>query len=478
MVTLDMVRRCFIPALKVCALMALLATVLVSSGQDSAFANPLSDVTSLAVGGAHTCAIGAETALTCWGENEDGQLGDGTTVDRAVAGDVLGLTTGIVAVVTGMNHTCALTPAGGLTCWGWNRYGQLGNGMLTGLAPNPTPVDVLEAGVTAVAAGGVHTCSIDTSGGVQCWGRNRFGQVGNGLLCVLCPTPTDVLGLTAPIASVAAGGRHNCALTEADELSCWGDNTFGQLGVETADVCIGALLEETPCSTTPVAVPGFAGGVDSVSTGFSHTCILSDAGGALCWGANDSGQLGDGTTSSRTSPAEVSGLTSGVAAVAAGGRHTCALMVAGGVQCWGENRAGQLGDGTTTNRAAPVDVLGLNGVVAIAAGFEHTCALTATGEVSCWGSNVSGQLGDGSTTSRTSPVAALAELKAALGDVNCDGIVSATDATLILQLVAGLVSSLPCQDSADADLSGDVSAIDATLILQLTAGLIDRLPAA
>ena len=473
-----MVPRCSIPAIKLCALTALLATVLVSSGQDSAFAHPLSDVIRLAVGGGHTCAIDTAAALRCWGENEDGQLGDGTTVDRAVAGDVLGLTTGIAAVVTGASHTCALTTAGGLKCWGWNRYGQLGNGMLTGLAPNPTPVDVLEADVAAVAAGGVHTCSTDTSGGVQCWGRNRFGQVGNGLLCVLCPTPSGVLGLTAPIASVAAGGKHTCALTEAGELSCWGDNTFGQLGVEAADVCIDALLEETPCSTTPVAVPGFVDGVDSVSTGFSHTCIVSGAGRALCWGANDSGQLGDGTLTSRISPREVSGLASGVAAVAAGGRHTCALTGAGSVQCWGENRAGQLGDGTTTNRAAPVAVLGLNGVIAVAAGFEHTCALTSSGEVSCWGTNVFGQLGDGSSSSRTSPVGVLAERKVALGDVNCDGNVSATDATLILQLVAGLVSSLLCQDAADADLSGDVNAIDATLVLQLTAGLIDTLPVA
>ena len=208
-----------------------------------------------------------------------------------------------------------------------------------------------------------------------------------------------VSGLAAGVADVAAGGSFTCVLMDAANgagVRCWGRNDYGQLGD-------GA----TTGSSTPVGVSGLEGGVAAVAAGGSHACALTNAGGVLCLGVNSSGQLGDGTVTNRRTPVAVSGLASGVAAVAAGGYHTCAVMTSGAAQCWGDGSYGQLGDGATTGSFTPVPVTGLSaGVAALAPGAQHTCALMGDGEVQCWGRNVYGQLGDGTTTDRSSPVAA------------------------------------------------------------------------
>jgi len=314
------------------------------------------------------------------------------------------------------------------------------------------------------------------AGGVKCWGDNAYGQLGDGTTTDSL-TPVDVIGLASDVAAVDAGFSHTCARTTAGGVKCWGDNFSGQLGDGT-----------TTDQAAPVDVSGLTSGVAAIAAGGAHTCALTTEGGLKCWGHNFYGQVGDGsTTASRPTPVDVSGLTSGVAAVVAGDSHTCALTTAGGVKCWGQNYYGELGDGTTccgdpSHRATPANVSGLtSGVATIAAGTHHTCALTSAGGAKCWGNNQYGQLGDGTTCcsetqSRIVPVDVVALGKTAAGDADCNEAVDSIDALLILQLVAGLVPSLGCQSDADVNWSGQTDTIDALLLLQYVAGLIESLP--
>lgn len=215
----------------------------------------------------------------------------------------------------------------------------------------------------------------------------------------------QVSGIQNDITAIAAGSYHTCALTDVGGVLCWGRNWFGQLSDGTGG--------EGDMSTTPVQVSGLERGVTAIATRKSYTCALTDAGGVLCWGNNASEQLGDGTGGESgdisTIPAPVDGLESRVTAIAAGGAHTCVMTDAGGVLCWGRNRFGELGDGTGGEYGdiitIPVQVSSLeSGATAIAAGWGYTCALTATGSLYCWGENWSGQLGDGTTNSSPVPV--------------------------------------------------------------------------
>ena len=308
------------------------------------------------------------------------------------AADVPALVGGVSTLVAGYSHNCVVTASGGVKCWGSNSNGQLGDGTTTARAM-PASVNGLAGGVSGLRLGAFHSCALTSGGGVKCWGNNGSGQLGDGTTTTRS-IPADVNGLTSGMIAIAAGWYHTCALTSSGGVKCWGQNSNGQMGDGT-----------TVQRPTPVDVNGLTSGVVGVAAGYSHTCALTSSGGVKCWGLNGSGQLGDGTTTQRTTPVDVSGLTSGVVGIAAGHSHTCALTTGGGVRCWGMNGNGQLGDGTTTNRSTPVDVTGLtSGVAAVAAGYSHTCALTTGGGVKCWGYNSNGQLGDGTTTQRTAPV--------------------------------------------------------------------------
>ena len=185
--------------------------------------------------------------------------------------------------------------------------------------------------------------------------------------------------------SISAGRNHTCALLSTGGVKCWGYNGVNALGDGTYTSRL-----------TPANVSGLSSGVSAIAAGGSHTCALLSTGGVKCWGYNFYGQLGDGTRTDRTTPTDVSGLSSGVSAIVAGLNHTCALLSTGGVKCWGWNSNGQLGNGSNTNKTTPTDVSGLSsGVSAIAAGETHTCALLSTGGVKCWGSGDLGQLGNG-----------------------------------------------------------------------------------
>jgi alpha-tubulin suppressor-like RCC1 family protein len=347
---------------------------------------------SLTSGDAYTCALTSAGGARCWGVNFNGQLGDGTAEDRLTPVDVSGLSSGVSAISADNFHTCVVTASGGAKCWGDNSNGELGDGT-TSPRLAPTNVSGLTSGVRAISGGLTHTCALTTAGGVKCWGANDGGQLGDGTTTQRL-TPVDVSGLTAGVAAIATGNNMSCALTSAGGVKCWGTNDFGQLGDGT-----------TARRLTPVDVSGLTSGAAAIANVNQTACALTTAGGMKCWGFNFNGEVGDGTTIARSTPVDVSGLTSGVAAIAAGFQHTCALTTAGGMKCWGLNIDGQLGDGTRIARPTPVDVLGLSaGVAAIAPGYDHSCALTSAGGVKCWGLNEHGQVGDGTTTGRLTPV--------------------------------------------------------------------------
>jgi alpha-tubulin suppressor-like RCC1 family protein len=352
-----------------------------------------SGVTAIAAGGDHTCALTDANSVLCWGNNNHGQLGDDTLTDRSTPVAVNGLSSSVTAIAAGGDHTCALTSTGSVLCWGDNSYGQLGDGTTIDRL-SPVAVSGLSSGVTAITAGGDHACALTNAGDVLCWGNNGNGQLGNGTTTDHA-APVTVNGLSSSVIAITAGGDHTCALTSIGSVLCWGLNFYGQLGDST-----------NTDRATPTAVIGLSSGMAAIASGGNHTCALTNTGGVLCWGYNDDGQLGDNTTSRRFAPVAASGLSSGVTTIIAGDLHTCALTSAGSVMCWGNNSHGELGNGTLTNRTMPVAVNGLsNAAIAIAAGEDHTCALTSTGGVLCWGHNVTGELGDGTITDRATPAA-------------------------------------------------------------------------
>lgn len=294
------------------------------------------------------------------------------------------------SIAVGNDHACAVTTSGAVQCWGSNAYGQLGDNSFV-IRSAPVAVSGLASGVASVGAGWIHSCALTSAGGVRCWGANFDGQLGNGSTTTSA-VPVNTTGLTAGVAVLSVGQGHNCAVTTAGALKCWGANSYGQLGDGT-----------TTARSTPIDVTGLGSGVASVATGNGHTCAQMTSGGVKCWGANANGQLGDGTTTSRLTPVDVSGLPSGISAIVAGYLSTCAITSSGTMKCWGYNAFGQLGDGTSTQRTTPVDVVGVSGVAEIAAGWYHTCARRTDGALVCWGANVSGQLGVGGRTNVSTP---------------------------------------------------------------------------
>lgn len=332
---------------------------------------------SISAGGDVSCIVKQSGGVKCWGLNFGGQLGDGTTTDSRYPVDVIGLTSGVASVSISNFNACALTTGGGLKCWGDNSFGQIGDGTII---ERHTPVDVtgMTSGVASVSVGNMYACAVTTGGGLKCWGINQNGgELGDGTMANRS-TPVDVTGLTSGVASVSAGTYHTCAVTTAGGVKCWGVNFNGQLGDGT-----------TIDRHTPVDVAGLTSGVVAVSIGQLHTCALTTGGGVKCWGINTHGQLGDGTTTERHTPVDVTGLTSGVTGLTCGTDTACA-KIGGGVKCWGKNSFHELlGDATSNDRTTPADVSGLSaGVTSVSyVGNINGCVLTLNGGVQCWGYN-------------------------------------------------------------------------------------------
>jgi alpha-tubulin suppressor-like RCC1 family protein len=308
--------------------------------------------------------------------------------------------TGAADLSAGKDLTCARLSNGTVQCWGCNLGGELGNGQTSTTVSSPVSVSGLSQ-VTAIAGGGAHTCALSSNGAVQCWGENANGQLGNGSSPTPSSTPVAVTGLPSndPVVSVAAGDQHSCAVLQSGNVQCWGSNAAGQLGNTT--------VKST--TSTPVAVKGLSGAVASVACGGAHTCARLQSGALQCWGDDRSGQVGNGSVGgSIATPTTVSSLGSAVA-VAAGLRSTCAIVSGGTVWCWGQVP----GTSLTSTASVPAAVVGLGGgdagaslgvAMTIAVGDQFACVGLQTGGAACWGQGSWGQLGNGKVTSTTTPV--------------------------------------------------------------------------
>ena len=374
-----------------------------------------SGVVAVSAGNDHTCAVTSTGAAMCFGANAHGQLGNDATTDSPAPVAVKGLSSGVVAVSAGHDHTCAVTSTGAVMCWGDNSHGQLGNDATTDSSA-PVAVKGLSSGVVAVSAGYDHTCAVTASGAVMCWGDNSFGELGHSNAMKESHVPVAVKGISSGVVAVSAIAWHACALTSTGAVTCWGRNNDGQLGDTTTTdshvpvavkglssgvVAISASLSHT-CAVTstgtvtcwgdfgddqahpvPVAVKGLPSNVVAVSVGGTSTCSLTATGAATCWPSRYHGDL-----SKSFSTTAVPGLSSGVVAVTAGGAHACALTSTGAVMCWG---------GDYENQLETIDAS--SDVVAISEAGTHACALTSTGALECWGISP-GLRGDKDATAR------------------------------------------------------------------------------
>ena len=352
-------------------------------------------VKAISAGNEYTCALFSDGTVKCWGLNNSGQLGSGKRKESFRPVPVSGITDAI-QISAGNDHTCALLSDHTVKCWG---AGPLGNGKKK-KSLTPVAVTGIE-NATEISAGSGYTCAVLSirHGRVKCWGDNAEGALGDGktknslrpVLVNVGREPTQV----------SARNNHTCVRfygLGAERVKCWGDNEYDQLG-----------NGKTQNSLIPVSVRAITH-VAQVSAGAYHTCALLDTGTVECWGDNEYGQLGNGTTANSLGSVSVSGITNAIQ-ISAGAWHTCARLTTGEVECWGENDQGELGDGTATNSSTPAPVSGItNGItnaIQVSAGSNHTCALLSTGAVECWGNDDAGQLGNGNTSGSVIPVSVI-----------------------------------------------------------------------
>jgi alpha-tubulin suppressor-like RCC1 family protein len=341
-------------------------------------------VTTASAGLYHSCSVRSGGIVDCWGYNQYGELGDGTTITRSAPTRVSGSTT-FSSVTTGGYHSCALTGTGAAYCWGLNGNGQLGDGSTT----NRTVPTAVSGGYTfsSISAGDFFTCGRTTAGWIYCWGGNGAGQLGNNSTTQSSTPVREALNLTTWTA-VSTGARHTCGISNSGTVYCWGLNDHGQLA--TGD-------------TVHRASPSLVGtGYSAVAVGGYHSCALV-GGTAYCWGRNDLGQLGISSYTDAYGPTAVSGgLTFGSLS---GGRYQTCGLAGFTAYCWGNNFDGQNGDGTTNVSNAPVGVTGSISFTAISAGGYHTCGVqSSTGNSLCWGWNGFGQVGNATAMDGVSPV--------------------------------------------------------------------------
>ncbi|HET6382600.1 MAG TPA: hypothetical protein VFJ58_04340 [Armatimonadota bacterium] len=336
----------------------------------------LSGVTAIAAGGAFSIALKTNGTVWAWGGDTYGEQGNGSAADSGVPVEVNGLS-GVAAIAAGGNDGLALETDGTVRAWGHNDSGQLGNGTTIN---SSMPVEVSGlSGVTAITAGGAFSLALKTDGTVWAWGDNYNGELGNGTT-VNSSVPVEVSGLSG-VTTIAAGGGFSLALKTDGSVWAWGYNIYGELGNGS-----------TTDSSVPVEVSGLSG-VTVIAAGGGFSLALKTDGSVWAWGYNGYGELGNGSTLFNiTVPVEVSGLSS-VTAVTGGTYHSLALKSDGTVWAWGNNQSGQLGNGTTTNSSIPVEVSGLSGVTAIAAGGAFSLAMVGDTTAPATTASLSGPAG-------------------------------------------------------------------------------------
>ena len=309
----------------------------------------------ISAGNGFTCGVTTVGTAYCWGTGAQGQLGTGSQASAGRPERVAAEGIAFQTISAGNVHACALATNGAAYCWGSNAGGRLGTGAsLVGGHAAPAPV---AGGLSfrTISAGYYHTCAVTRAGAVYCWGRNEQGETGNASTAAH-GTPAKVAGdFAGRLVSAAGQFDYTCAVGRDSTLSCWGANCYGQLGVDsTSEQCGTPAM---PCSSTPKAVRA-TGTFLSVSTFFSHVCAVAASGQVSCWGENNQGQLGDGNGSGNARvPTPIQGGAT-YKAVSTGRQFTCAITSAGAAQCWGRNADGQLGTGDFEDKTAPTAVVG------------------------------------------------------------------------------------------------------------------------
>ena len=381
-----------------------------SGGSGSSISNPTGGV--LASGGNHTCALKAG-AIKCWGEGNDGKLGNGlgtnsSTPVNVTPGELSGKT--ITSVAAGSNHSCAFASSA-MFCWGYGFYGSLGQNTTTNVL---APTAVITSGVlsgkamTAAVVGSSTSCAI-ASGQAFCWGYNADGQVGNNTTVQAnAPVAVSTSGILngKTIDDIDTSGPHTCALANGASY-CWGNDQYGGLGNGTGNTSMSVPVE--------TIMTGVMNGksITNVDTGGYITCAIA-SGELFCWGWGGDGTMGNGTeTFANQDPVAVtmSGALSGktITDLSVGGNSVC-VVASGGVFCWGRGSDGRLGNGSVVLSSVPVavntsGVLAGKTMVSVSVGGNHACANDSAGAVYCWGNNNFGQLGNGTIVGSTVPVA-------------------------------------------------------------------------
>lgn len=346
----------------------------------------------VAAGGTHSCAITAGKTVRCWGDNTLGQIGKGTTSTSPTGvSDVIDVSNA-VHIAAGKEHTCVIKEDATVQCWGANTNGRLGDDSRI-LRSSPVAVKGL-TGAVALALGGDHSCALLSDKTVACWGGNGSGQIGDGTKGEDRLTPVKVKGISN-IKTIAAGYSFTCATTEDTKVYCWGDNTYGQIGVAASP-------------DAPVVEPKLLtlSGAEAVTTGGFHTCVSLGT-KASCWGLNDYGELGDAAAATTEKPVQVKAVGDMVQ-IEAGSVHTCGVGGNGQTKCWGVNDDGRFGNGTTDpfgeprgadNTSVSTDAnTRLPAPESLSVGGGHVCALASVAgakSVFCWGNNLAGQSGAG-----------------------------------------------------------------------------------